>query len=84
MNTNCYPYLFPGNLTISINLTKAAIVKVEILDVLGNVVEKILQGNLTRGEYKFDMYNSEFPAGMYICKISIDNETKVINLLKTE
>ena len=58
----------------SLQLPKAAIAHVTVLDVSGRVVGRLQDGPLAAGEHRFDFASRDLPAGMYLARAVIDHD----------
>lgn len=75
------PNPFNGKTKLDIKLNQAGHVKIEIVDLLGKNVSKILDDYLTTGDYS-PIWNNQFGAGTYFAKVSYDGHLAgVVKLL---
>ncbi len=79
-----YPNPFNPITTISYQLPKAANVKIEVFNVLGNKVEKLLDERQPSGYYNIEFDASNHTSGIYFYRITADefSETKKMILVK--
>jgi len=57
-------------------------VRINVYDMLGNMVQEVLQGNMPEGKFKAEINTSELNAGVYFCKLSIDGIDYSCKLIK--
>lgn len=57
-------------------------VRLNVYDMLGNMVQEVLQGNMPEGKFKAEINTSELNAGVYFCKLSIDGIDYSCKLIK--
>ncbi|HNW97682.1 MAG TPA: T9SS type A sorting domain-containing protein [Bacteroidales bacterium] len=61
------------NTIISFNLTKSENVKLNVMNLLGQEMINVADGNLSAGQYKYVVNRADFGnAGFYIVKINVD------------
>jgi hypothetical protein len=74
---NIYPNPYSASTQISYVLNSKAIALVEVFDVIGNIVETLVNTTQPAGEYKYNFSAKEkgFDAGVYFVKITIDGTT---------
>lgn len=83
-----YPNPFNPETTIKFTLPKPSHVKVQIYNMLGQPVHKLLDENVQAGEMSVkwdgrDEQNSEVTSGIYIYKIEAENLSTTRKLLLT-
>jgi hypothetical protein len=57
-------------------------VRLNVYDMLGNMVQEVLHGNMPEGKFKAEINTSELNAGVYFCKLSIDGIDYSCKLIK--
>ncbi|MFC2085200.1 T9SS type A sorting domain-containing protein, partial [Bacteroidota bacterium] len=74
-----YPNPFNPSTTIKFSLPANSSVKISIINVLGEVVDILYQGNLTAGiyEYEWDVSNKKISSGIYIYSINAIGENGI-------
>ena len=83
---NTYPNPFNPNLSIDFNIESPGVVDLEVYDIMGNLVEKIITQNFTASGLNTVVWNAEqFSSGEYIVRLKIDEvvyATKMVALVK--
>ncbi len=70
---NIQPNPVSDNTIISFNLTKSENVKLNVMNLLGQEMINVADGNLSAGQYKYVVNRADFGnAGFYIVKINVD------------
>jgi hypothetical protein len=79
-----YPNPFNPNTTIRFSLPKQTQLKINIYNMLGELVEKIAEGNYEAGYYKVNFNASNLPSGTYIYRIESNEfiQSKKMIMLK--
>lgn len=79
-----YPNPFNPSTTISFNLNKADLVKLEIFDVLGNKIETLVNKFLQQGNYSFTFNSQGLSSGIYYYRLTSGNfmSSKKMTILK--
>lgn len=67
---SCFPNPAIDFTTINFFLNKNEFVSVDVLDVTGKVVQKVIHENLPAGEQKIVVPTWDFASGVYICRAS--------------
>jgi hypothetical protein len=57
-------------------------VSLNVYDILGNLVQEVLHGNMPEGRFKAEINTSELNAGVYFCKLTIDGVDYTSKLIK--
>jgi S-formylglutathione hydrolase FrmB len=81
-NFNVYPNPVSDKLTISYQLKEAGTALVNILDLNGKLMEIVSSGFKPAGEYRFVRNISDYPQGVYLCRIQIGNEMVTKKIVK--
>ena len=68
--------------SVVMSLPEAAKVQMEIVDVLGKDVRKIISRDMTNGAHKFDIDMSDYTIGVYYLRIFVDNDMVVKKIVK--
>ncbi len=76
-----YPNPFNPETKIIFDLPKSGNVTLKIYDVLGREVTTLINEKLNAGIYSVDWDASNFPSGVYFCKIESENLAKTIKML---
>ncbi|MAX13528.1 MAG: hypothetical protein CMG11_05725 [Candidatus Marinimicrobia bacterium] len=83
---NTYPNPFNPNLSIDFYIESPGVVDLEVYDIMGNLVEKIITQNFTASGLNTVVWNAEqFSSGEYIVRLKIDEvvyATKMVALVK--
>ena len=79
-----YPNPFNYQTIISYYITKNTYVELEIFDILGNLITKLVNRNQNSGTHNVSFDASEYGSGIYFYKLSAGNfhETKKLILIK--
>ncbi len=83
LNQN-YPNPFNPSTTITYNLPKSGFVELKIYNSLGEEIATLVKKEMEAGNYKAAWNAKDFPSGIYLYKISVNNysEVKKMILLK--
>lgn len=79
ISMNSFPNPFNNNLTViykvpeNSTINTQAQVKIELLNVLGEQVQVLFEGNKIAGTYQEEVITSQLATGMYIVKLSVNN-----------
>ncbi|MBN2017725.1 MAG: T9SS type A sorting domain-containing protein [Candidatus Cloacimonetes bacterium] len=73
-----YPNPFQGSTIISFSIPQATKVKLQIYNILGQLVEQILNDDLQSGEGSIEWNSGDYPSGVYFYKLSTP-QTSLIN-----
>jgi len=78
-----YPNPFSDNTTINYAITKDATVCISIIDLLGNKIAEIENGNRTSGNYSA-IWNAQTVAeGMYLLQLKVNNDISTKKIIVT-
>jgi thiol-disulfide isomerase/thioredoxin len=79
-----YPNPFNPSTNIKFDIVRNGIVKLEVYDITGRVINTLVNGKLEAGKYEFTMTASSMPSGVYFYKLETENYsmTKRMILLK--
>jgi len=80
LNQN-YPNPFNAATKISFYLYEATSVSLKIYDVLGRVVETLIEGPMSAGYHDIEWNSLNLPSGIYICRLESNGYTKTIKML---
>jgi S-formylglutathione hydrolase FrmB len=83
-NFNVYPNPVSDKLTISYQLKEAGTARVSILNLNGKLMEIVSSGFKPAGEYRFVRNISDYPQGVYLCRIQIGHEMVTKKIIKIE
>ena len=83
---NTYPNPFNPNLSIDFYIETPGLVDLEVFDIMGNLVEKIMSQNFTSPGLNTVVWNAEnFSSGEYLVRLKIDevvHATRMVALVK--
>lgn len=66
-----YPNPFNSQTTLQYHVNKTGLVQIEIYDILGRKVKKLLQEQQAPGNYRLSFSAKDFASGVYLCRYSI-------------
>jgi hypothetical protein len=78
--TGAYPNPFNSATTISYSLPEQAQVSLKLYDISGREVETLVDKSQKAGNYAIPWNATDFPSGVYICRLDARNEQKVMKL----
>ncbi|MCK9310796.1 MAG: T9SS type A sorting domain-containing protein [Bacteroidales bacterium] len=86
ISTKCYPNPFSSEITISYNVPEEGKVRIDIYNSIGQLVSKVVDENLTAGEYStvwnIESSNAgELANGLYICKLIINGKATASKIM---
>ena len=64
-----YPNPFNPVTTIKYSLSVNSLVKLSVIDILGKEVEILVNENRPAGNYKISWNGSNYPSGVYFCRL---------------
>jgi hypothetical protein len=76
-----YPNPFNPETNIHYSLTWSGNIKLAVYDILGREVKILENGFKGAGSYNLKFNASELPSGMYICRLTSEQETAVIKMM---
>lgn len=76
-----YPNPAEDQTTFSYNLTKDAMVNINIVGAQGNIIQKVYNDKANAGQQKVTIDTRNLAAGYYFIKIDIDNQTTLEKLI---
>jgi len=76
-----YPNPFNPSTMINFDIVKDGNVKIVIYDILGRVVNVLVNANMQAGKYRVDFNAQNYASGMYFYKITSDKFTDVKKML---
>tara|TARA_B100000029_G_scaffold95549_1_gene85616 strand:+ start:123 stop:764 length:642 start_codon:yes stop_codon:yes gene_type:complete len=81
---NVYPNPFNPSTKISVNIPNSDIIKIDIYDISGKLVDTIYDGYILQGNYTFIWNAKQHQSGIYIVKLlmSQTSDSYFINLIK--
>jgi hypothetical protein len=75
-----YPNPFNATTTIEFDNPQKQIVKVEIVNILGQKVETLVEKELEQKRYRIDWNTRDLSSGPYFCRIQAGHEIKVMKM----
>jgi len=89
METSVFPNPLKKYAQINLNLKGKSFVSIDVLDISGKMVQKIVSALLPAGAHTFHWKCGEdkvkiFPNGLYVVRIRTDKETSLIKVIKIE
>jgi hypothetical protein len=76
-----YPNPFNPTTTIVYELPHEGLVRLEVFDVLGQLVERLIEGNQPAGYYRIPWDAADHPSGVYFYKLSISEFVGVRSMM---
>jgi hypothetical protein len=80
-DVRAYPNPFNARATISYTLAEPSMVTIEIYDILGNLVETLVNQNLPVGHHQIGWNAGYMSSGMYFYRIQAGDQSKVDKLI---
>jgi hypothetical protein len=65
-----------GHVSFSFDVPQEDVVKLEVIDMLGNTVSTVLEEPKKKGTYTVDFKTSELPSGVYIVRLQTAGQVK--------
>jgi len=78
---NNYPNPFNPNTTIRFQLPETSHVKLVVYDITGKVVAQLINRNISAGFHEVSWDASNMASGLYLCKITAGDCSKVIRMV---
>jgi len=75
-----YPNPFNPSTLIDFNIARPSKVSIEIFDILGRLVDKNEMGIMPAGSHHWEWQPGDKAAGLYICKLTTDNDNRTIKM----
>ncbi|MBA3971014.1 MAG: PKD domain-containing protein [Bacteroidetes bacterium] len=76
-----YPNPFSNSTTINYAINKDANVSISIIDLLGNTIAELENGNKTSGEYSTTWNAENVAEGMYLLQLKVNNDIKTKKII---
>ena len=73
-----------GNCTVNLTLESGASVKMDIHDMNGRVMSTLVDADLARGDHTYHVPMHQWPSGVYLCKLTVDGQTTVKEVVKVD
>lgn len=81
-NLQTYPNPFAGDLTISYRIPQDGMVKIEVINLIGENMMLLFSGNKTAGSYFEELSMGQLPPGAYVLRLSSVNFVAQKKLVK--
>jgi hypothetical protein len=78
---NIFPNPINSIGTVLFNVSKEETILIDLLDILGNRVQRIVSQRFAPGEYRFTINTKELSAGIYFLSIKTKNTKKIIKTI---
>ncbi len=72
-----YPNPFNGQTTIVVNLPARDTMSLSLLDLRGQTVKTIYQGDIAVGEHRFKVMADDLSSGVFLCRLSLNSILKI-------
>ncbi len=79
-----FPNPFNPTTEITVFMLEEAEVEIMIYDITGKEIEILYRGQLNKGTHIFKFNGSEYPSGIYLCKVSSGQVLKVQKMILTK
>ncbi len=76
-----YPNPFNPGTTIRFRIDRSSFVSLDVYDVLGQKVARLVSGELTAGEHEVRWSAEEYASGVYFCRLQAGNNTQIKKLI---
>jgi len=76
-----YPNPFNNSTKISFNLPSINVVKLEVFNAKGELVQSVFKGLLKSGSHSFNFNATSLNSGVYYCRVSTSSEVKTTKLM---
>ena len=76
-----YPNPFNPVTSIIYNIPQNSFVNLIVYDLLGNEIETLVRENKAAGSYRADWNASNYPSGVYLCRIQAEDYVKNIKMI---
>ena len=70
-----------GNCVFDFRLERTSFIKLELLDILGNVVKLVANKNFNEGWQQIELNTTEFKPGIYFYRLSVDDTKPLVKKL---
>jgi len=75
--SSVYPNPFRDQTTLSYQLQNDSRVEIDVLNMLGETVEKVFTGMQPTGNYTIPIDGAQFSSGIYFCKITVNGKVSL-------
>jgi len=84
INFNVSPNPVISSSTINYNLNEAAVVKVEIFNLVGSKISQPINERLAAGSYNIHFNKTDLQAGIYMCKLTVNDKEMIQKIIVTK
>jgi thiol-disulfide isomerase/thioredoxin len=74
LSLNLYPNPANDKVQLELNLKQSSTISIDVMNVLGEVVANVYQGNVNSGLFQSEVKTNDFKAGVYFLSITADQE----------
>lgn len=79
---SAYPNPFTKNFTVDYNLKQSAKIKIELINLLGEVVESVYEGNKVAGFYQDEIHTEKLATGVYMIRFTTNEHQNYKKIVK--
>ena len=79
----CHPMPFNDEVKITLSLIKNQYVKIQVMNISGQVINTLAAGKYQKGEHQFTWPAHDNNPGMYFAQIVCDDQKETVRLIKT-
>jgi hypothetical protein len=79
---NVAPNPFENELNVAFSLKKDAKVEINLVDMNGRIVKKVINEKLQKGDYIYNANTADVIAGSYVLQLKVDKDTYTNKLIK--
>jgi len=73
-NLSVYPNPFVAQATIQYKISAQSKVSIKIFNIEGRIVSTVFEGDRPAGTYQLSFSGNQLPAGLYLCRMQINNQ----------
>lgn len=77
-----YPNPFANNITVSYLLPSSGLLKIELLNLVGDKIQLVTEGEKSSGEYQNEISTENLSSGVYIVKMSFNDHVTYKKVVK--
>ncbi|MBA3972480.1 MAG: T9SS type A sorting domain-containing protein [Bacteroidetes bacterium] len=77
-----YPNPFLDDITVSFDVSKTSMVKIELLNTIGERVKLVYEGSRPEGNYQENINASGLAKGLYLIKLTMNNKSYYQKVIK--
>lgn len=79
-----FPVPTEDNVTIQFDLKESSMVSLNLYDLNGRLIKSLLSGTETKGEHQINVSLENLTAGVYICKLQMNNQVFTEKIIKIQ